>query len=110
MKIKRARVELDANGNIRNEDNMVTIFVDTEDGNSIRLFCKINLEQHTIAAFNIAFRGIYCPCCNSNAFTCTSLYNKRHEILREAYEFVKEKDPNRLKLLLEPVGNLNVVQ
>ena len=101
---------MDSNGTIRIEDNMVTIFADTEDGNSVRLYCMINPKQNTIVAYNTAIMGMYCPCCNTNTFTCTSLYNKRNELLHEAYELLKVNSATRLQLLFEQVGTLNVVK
>ncbi|MCR6783676.1 MULTISPECIES: hypothetical protein [Bacillus cereus group] len=108
MKLTHATLEMDSNGNIRKEDNMVTIIVKPETGNSVRLFCKIDPEKNTIIAFNTAIMGIVCPCCNSNTFACSTLYNKRHKLLREAYELLKENHSIRLKLLFDQFGELTV--
>ncbi len=108
MKLTSAILEMDSNGNIRKEDNMVTIIADTDIGNSIRLYCKVDPEQNTIVAFNIDFMGIVCPCCYSNTFTCTTLYNKRHKLLHEAYELLKENHAIRFKLLYDQFEELTI--
>ncbi|WP_416808985.1 hypothetical protein [Bacillus thuringiensis] len=109
MKLTSAILEMDSNENIRKEDNMVTIIADIDTSNSIRLYCKIDPEQNTIVAFNIDFTGIVCPCCYSNTFVCTTLYNKRHKLLREAYGLLKENHAIRLKLLYDQIGELTVI-
>ncbi|HFJ9466929.1 hypothetical protein NST86_31975 [Bacillus sp. FSL L8-0199] len=108
MKLTNATLEMDSNGNIRKENNTVTIIVQPNIGNSVRLFCKINPEQNTIIAFNTAIMGIVCPCCNSNTFSCSTLYYKRHKLLREAYELLKENPTIRFKLLYDQFGELTV--
>jgi hypothetical protein len=108
LKLTSAILEMDSNGNIRKEDNMATIIANTDTGNSIRLYCKFDPEQNTIVAFNTAIMGIVCPCCYSNTFTCTTLYNKRHKLLREAYELLNENHAIGLKLLYDHFGELIV--
>jgi hypothetical protein len=48
------------------------------------LFCRI--ETGEVTAYNIGIMDGTCPCCLKP--TCSSFFAKRHELLKEAQEFI----------------------
>lgn len=92
------------NGEIRLANNRVILYLDMEKGGTVLLFTEFNPEEHTIKANNVSFEGLWCPCCHTrNTSTCPSLYSKKNQLLREAYDFLEQHSETKFSTLTGPL-------